>query len=211
VAKGLVGLALAAGLSGCVTQRESSPPRTATEQLLISSAADTALESLDFPWLRGKRVTLDDKYFESYDKGYVVGLFRERLSASGALLVQTNADVIVEIRSGALSVNNAEMLLGIPAMTLPVPLTGPVPTPEVALYSRKSAKAYAKFALFAYERASSRYVRSLGPLEGTAFFRLYKLLLVSWRRSDIPELSEGDLPRYSTLPPPSNRTRSRNP
>lgn len=207
---GLLWLALAAGLTGCGTYRESAPPRTATEQLLISTAADTALESLDFPWLRAKRVTLDDKYFDSYDKGYVVSLFRERLSASGALLVQTNAEVIVEIRSGALSVNNAEMLLGLPAMTLPVPLTGPVPTPEVALYSRRTAKAYAKFALFAYERASSRYLRSLGPMEGTAYFRLYKALIVSWKRSDVPELSEGDLPRYSSVPPPSDRTRSRN-
>ncbi len=209
MAQAIVWLALAVGVCGCQTLRESSPPRTATEQLLISTAADAALEDVEFPWLRGKKITLDDKYFDSYDKGYVVSLFRERLLASGALLVLTNPEVVVEIRSGALSIDNAETMLGMPAMTLPVPLTGPVPTPEVALYSRKTAKSYAKFALFAYERASARYIRSVGPMEGNACFRLYKVLIVGWRRSDVPELSGGHLPRFSPVPPPSARPKRR--
>ncbi len=186
--KSLFGLALMAGVSGCQTVRESTPPRTATEELLLSTAADSALENTQFSWLEGKRVFVEEKYFESYDKGYVMGLMRQRFSASGALLVKTDdkADVIVEIRSGALSIDTSETLVGLPAMTLPVPMAGPVPTPEIGLYSKKVSDSIAKIALFAYERGSGRYLQSAGPMVGRAHLRLYKVLFVAWRRSERP-------------------------
>jgi hypothetical protein len=197
--KGLTGLALLAGVSGCQLVKDSTPPRTATEELLLSTAADSALEHTRFPWLEGKRVFVEEKYFEGYDKGYAVGLLRQRLSASGALLAKTDdkADVIVEIRSGALSMDTSETLVGLPAMTLPVPLTGPVPTPEIGLYSKKCSTSIAKIALFAYERPSGRYLESAGPMEGRAYLHLHKALFVTWRRTDVPELSRHPKPRSS--------------
>ena len=94
---------------------------------------------------------------------------RERLCASGALLVKTEdkAEVIVEVRSGALSMDTSQFLVGLPAMTLPVPLTGLVPTPQLGLYVKDSFNSTAKFALFAYERASGRFLQSAGPMLGT--------------------------------------------
>jgi hypothetical protein len=177
--------------------------------LLISTAADTALRDVDFSWLKAKKVFVEEKYFDSYDKGYVMSLIRERIAAGGGLLTSTNgsADVVVEIRSGALSINNSELLVGLPSMTLPVPLTGPVPTPEIAIYSRKADKSIAKLALFAYERASSKYIKSVGPMSGTAYFRLYRALVVSWQRTDVPELLDEKRPEYSKVPPPSSDSR----
>jgi hypothetical protein len=206
-ARGLLWLALMAWVAGCQLVKESAPPRTATEQLLLSTATDSALEDTRFSWLEGKRVFVEEKYFESYDKGYAVGLIRERLSASGALLAKTDdkADVIVEIRSGALSINASETLVGLPAMTMPVPLTGPVPTPEIGLFSKRASISIAKIALFAYERPSGRYLQSAGPMVGRAHFHLYKILFVSWRGSDVPELSRRAKPRFSQVPPPSGQ------
>jgi hypothetical protein len=180
----------AAALCGCRTAKESVPPRTATEQLLLSTAADHALADQHFVWLTGKHVFVEEKYFESYDKGYAVGLIRERLAADGALLVKTEdkADAIVEIRSGALSMNNEETLVGVPGMVLPVPLAGPVQTPELAFYRSKRSDSVAKFALFAYERASGRYLQSAPPLLGQSHFHLRKLMFISWRNTDVAEL-----------------------
>jgi len=189
---------LAAGLCGCRTERESTPPRTATEQLLLSTAAARALGGQDFSWLAGKKVFVEDKYFESYDKGYAVGLIREHLSARGALLVKTDekADLIVEIRSGVLSMDNVATLVGLPSMALPVPLTGgPMQTPEIVLYKRTRTDTLAKFMLFAYERVSGRYFQSAGPMLGRSHLWLYKVLFVSWRRTDVPELSPQPKPK----------------
>ena len=183
-------LALGAALCGCTTVRESTPQRTATEQLLLSTAADHALDGQRFPWLAGKKVFVEDKYFESYDKGYAVGLIRERFAADGALLMttQNQAEVVVEIRSGAFSMDNQQLLVGLPTMTLPVPLTGPMTTPEVAFYKRQKSDSVAKFVLFAYEGASRRYLQSESPMLGRSKLYLYKLVFVPWQKTDVPEL-----------------------
>ena len=205
------GLCLAAAFCGCRTVRESTPARTATEQLLLSTAANNAVADQRFTWLEGKKTFVEDKYFESYDKGFVVGTIRERLAAGGALLVrsQEEAEVIVEIRSAALSMDNSDTLFGIPSMSLPIVLTGmPVQTPELALYKSKHSNALAKLALFAYERASGQYLRSVNPMLGRADLHLYKIVFISWRKTDVPELSHKHKPKAakaksSERPPPS--------
>ncbi|MGO8677773.1 MAG: DUF6655 family protein [Limisphaerales bacterium] len=198
-------LAVMAGVSGCLTAKDSTPVRTATEELLLSTAMDSALENARFPWLDGKRVFVEEKYFDGYDKGYALGLLRQRISASGALLVKTDdkADVVVEVRSGALSMDTSQMLVGLPAMTLPVPLTGMVPTPQLGIYVKDSFDSVAKFALFAYEQPSGRYLQSAGPMEAKAYLHRYRFLFVTWRRSDVPELADHPKPKFSEVEPPS--------
>ncbi len=192
-------LILPFGICGCRTTKDTTPARTATEQLLLSTAAERAVEDRDFAWLAGKKVFVEDKYFESYDKGNAISLIRERLSASGALLVKTDdkADTIVEIRSPALSMDSSVTLLGIPNMTVPVPLAGPLQTPEIAIYKSEVWDSIGKFALYAYERESGRYLQSANIMEGTAYLHRYKIMFISWKRTDVPELKK-------QKPPPKN-------
>lgn len=205
VVSSVLALVFAGLVAGCHTIRETAPPRTATEELLLSTAADRAVTNEDFSWLKGKRVFLEDKYFESYDKGYVVGLIRQCLSEAGALLTATNtqAEFMVEIRSGALSINSSETLFGIPAATAPVPLTGAIQTPEVAFYKSQKDDSISKFALYAYRRESGNFVQAVGPMTGGAYFHLYKILGMSWKRTDVPELKH---PPKSTHPAGRNQT-----
>ncbi len=179
-------------ICGCTTVRETTPARTATEQLLLSTATQNATEDRYFAWLTGKKVFIEDKYFDSYDKGNAISAIRERIAASGAFLVSTQgtADFIIEIRSAALSMNNSSTLVGIPAMTVPIPLAGPVTTPEISLYKDSISDSIARFALYAYERESGKYVESAGPMVGKGYLHIYKVLFISWKRSDVPELSK---------------------
>jgi len=191
VAKLVCGLCLVAALCGCSTVRESTPPRTATEELLLSAAVNRALAGQRLAWLEGKKTFLDDKYFEGYDKGHALGAIRELLSANGALLVnsQPEAQVVVEARCRVLSMDNSSFLIGIPTLAIPLSLTTTVPTPEVALYKRKRADTLAEFALFAYDRASGRYLQSVRPMRGRAHLHRFTLLVViSWKKTDVPEL-----------------------
>ncbi|HXD00632.1 MAG TPA: DUF6655 family protein [Verrucomicrobiae bacterium] len=179
-------------LCGCYTYRVSETPRTATEQLLLSRAAEQAMKGVDVNWLQGKKIFVEDKYFESYDKGYAVGVLRERFSRYGALLTSTNdkADVIVEIQSGSLAMNTSSLLIGIPTITVPLPFTGPIATPELAFYKSEKADGIAKFTFFAYARESGNYVSSSGPDSGKSHFYKYKLIFITWQRTDIPELKK---------------------
>src|SRR5262245_27304100 len=96
-------------LPGCVMTRITEPPRSAVEQLLISTAADRSLGLASFDLFKGKKVFIDATYFESYDKPYVIGTLRDLLSTQGALLTTnaTVADIVVEPRSGALSTDSS--------------------------------------------------------------------------------------------------------
>jgi len=177
-------------LCGCFSARISEPPRTAIEQLLLSTAADNAMRDVDLSWLRGRKIYVEEKYFDGIDKGYAISLIRDYLSRAGALLKKTDdkADVIVEIRNGGLGMNTSESLIGIPALAIPVPLSGALQIPELALYKSQKADSIGKFALFAYFRDTGEHLESQAPVSGYAHFRLYKILGVSWRKTDVPQL-----------------------
>lgn len=176
--------------TGCIKFRSSDPKRTATEQLLLSTAADHAIKKIDVSMLKGRKTFLNTTYFDAFDKEYVIGSIRDLLFSTGVILTDTapEADVLIEVRSGAFSIDGADTLTGVPTLPFPVPFAGVVQTPEVALYKADRQKSIAKFALVAYERESRRHVTSIGPTIGTAYENHYQILgLVKFSTTDIPE------------------------
>ena len=187
---GLFGcLAVIFSLTGCADFTMTNPPRTATEQLLLSTAADRALKNASLEMFRGKRVFIDGTYFDSYDAKYVIGALRDTFSQAGALLAPaiTNSDIIVEARSGAFSTDFSSSLIGIPNLGLPIPLVGVISMPELALYKSSDQRSLAKFALLAYESKSREHYYSSGPLVGNAYANIHKVLFFLWVTTDIPE------------------------
>lgn len=175
--------------SGCATSDVTNPPRAVSEQLLLSTAADRAMTNCDFTVFTNKRVFVDASFFDAYDAKYAVGDIRDALSRSGARLVgdMTNADVVVEARAGGLSIDGSSVLLGVPNMGLPIPMAGALQIPEVALFKSQSQRAIAKFALLAYDFRSREHFYSSGSMVGRAYNKNYKILIVSWNSSDLPE------------------------
>ena len=184
-------------VSGCSTEKYSETPRTATEELLDSQAAEQAMKGIDLSWMRGRKIYIDDKYFEGYDKGSAESLIRERFLRYGALMVATNdkADVIVEIRSDSLAMNVSHFLVGVPSLPIPLPFAGMVQSPEIAIFKDDKDVGIAKFALFAYSRQTGALVQAIGPDSGRSYFNEYKLLFISWQRTDIPELQKSAPPQ----------------
>jgi hypothetical protein len=186
---GLAGILLLAG--GCSTSVTSHPPRTAAEQLLLSTAADHALERISFAEFKDKRVFVDGTYFDSYDSKYVIGTVRDALSRAGAKLQGelAKSEVVVEVRSGALSVDSGDSLVGIPKTGVPTPLSGTLNIPEIALYKAVRHESTAKLAVLAYATESRDHFFSAGPTAGKAHHRHYRLLgLISWRSTNVPEM-----------------------
>lgn len=181
-------------LSACHAIRITEPDRTATEQLLLSTATDKAVRDIDLTELAGRRVFFDKSYFKSYDDGYAMGSIRELLAKSGARLVndRESSDIVVEARSGALGIDSRDSLLGIPELAIPVPFAGQVQSPELALYKAQHADSTARFALLAYETKSGEFVHSTGSMVGKSKFYHYKILgFINWRVTDIPEQKPG--------------------
>ena len=179
--------------TGCSQTTLTHPNRSATEQLLISAAADRAIAGMSFAELKGKRIYVDASNLEGYDSRYVLSSIREAVSRAGGLLQQEPArsEVIVEARSGALSIDPSESLIGIPKTGVPLPLAGALETPEVALYKTSRYHSIAKISGLAYSTEPRGYLMSTGPSVGRAFARNYKVLgLIQWTVTDLPDRSD---------------------
>ena len=193
-----LGLVLLLGsAAGCVNkQRLTEPIRSVGEQLLLSNSIDRALSELDLEAigrLKGFKVYLSTVYLQTLDQEYLIGSLRDLLLSSGVLVVDdiAQAEMIVEIRSGANSLDSASVTAGIAEdQALPNPVTGaPVALPELAFFKKQNIVSLTKVALVAYHADSREHVFSSGTLLGGAYERHYQFLgLIRLRFTDVPEL-----------------------
>ncbi|MBK28658.1 MAG: hypothetical protein CMO77_07465 [Verrucomicrobiales bacterium] len=183
--------------TGCVNKiRMTEPTRSLGEQLLISTSIDRSLSLLDpeaIGRLKGFKVFISSTYIKTLDQEYLVGSLRDILLSNGALVVDEseNADMIVEVRSGANSLDTSNATLGISEdQSLPNPVTGaPVALPEIAFYKKENNLASTKLAIVAYKAKSREHVFSSGTLLGGAFDKHFQVLgIIRFRFTDVPEL-----------------------
>jgi hypothetical protein len=155
---------------GCGTTKSY----TATEQLLLSDAVDSTITKIDFRPISNRRIFLDTKFTEGAGKSkqgdatnhllvnadYVISAVRQQLVAAGCMLVdkREDADLVVELRTGALGSDSHSIIYGLPATNLGGASgifagTPAIPSiPELALAKKDLRSAAAKVALFAYDR-----------------------------------------------------------
>ncbi len=179
---------LVATLAGCTTVRDTLPPRSATEQLLISDAADRAAAQLTVGLRPATKVYLDSSDFEGYDSKYAIGAITEQVLLRNARLVpdRKSADVVVAIRAGALSVDQNDTLVGIPSISVPVPLAGTLTTPELALFAKHQYRGVAKFAATAYDADTGKIIAASGPSFGFSHRTHWVVLfLIAWNTDDL--------------------------
>ena len=157
---------------GCGTTKWSDTARTGTEQLLISNAIDRVVTKIDFSPMQGKRCFLDTSAIEqTTDKNYLALTIRQHLATKGAVLAanKEDAEYVVEVRVGAVGTDRDDLLVGVPAMTLPsLPssdFTGAV-IPEIPFIKRTKQRGVANIALFAYNKATGKPVWISGNRQG---------------------------------------------
>lgn len=160
---------------GCGTTRSTDSSRSATEQQLITHAADLAISQLDFRILSGKDVFFQDKYIDSrtVDRGYLVSSIRQQILAAGCRLKskEEEAEFIIEARCGSLGTDRHDLLIGVPEMTIPSLVPGVPPRiPEIPFAKKSDQQGVAKVGVFAYHRESGERVWQSGMVraESTA-------------------------------------------
>ncbi|MBN2590175.1 MAG: hypothetical protein JXA96_09960 [Sedimentisphaerales bacterium] len=158
-------------ISGCASVRITDPSRTATEQFLLSKAAQEAIEGLSFESIHGRTVILDAVNFSPAEKDFVLSEFRAKLLNSGVniTLKKEEAEIVVEVRSGGVGIDRYESLLGIPSFAPPTSsLTGGLAlvTPELALTKKITQVGFASISYIAYWNDTGEIVASSGPAIG---------------------------------------------
>jgi hypothetical protein len=153
--KYLVLTAAVAGLAfagGCTSRTVSNTPRTAIEQMLLSTAVDRALAKFELPpELKGEKVYLDFSNYESVDGGYVKAATRARFNQLGAIPT-TEADeahFVAELACGGLGTEFKSTLLGVPSIPLP---NAPVAMPEAPVLKTTEQTGIFKLLVFIHDR-----------------------------------------------------------
>ncbi len=172
-------LALLAAATGCGSLAHTQPERSAREQLLISAAADRALAALDYACFRDRKTFVDSANLTGYDHAYALGRLRNQIAYHGGRLVddRREADLIVEIRAGALSIDESKINVGTPEVPLILFGTG-FKIPEISLFRRTRQMGKARLAFFVYDARDRRLLFSSGTVLGQATSTGYLFLFV---------------------------------
>ena len=178
-------------LPGCTTTRLTEPDQTATEQLLLSIAVDHAVEQLNPEIPPGTKIFVDAQYFDTGDaKGfakYAIASIRDRLLHQGARLVDDRKDAaqVVELRTGGISIDHRDVLLGLPPIPVPIPLSGTIVTPKIALFENDKRTGIAKIALTVYDRNGALTAATGATYGQSKQLHWVALLLISGNKSDL--------------------------
>lgn len=177
---------------GCATIRVTDPPRTADEEFLLTEAATKAISQLSMEALRGRVVWVATEFAFSttqpydgafltneirspaFQDAFMVAELRARLLQSGVRLAssRSKADVILEVRTGALSINRIDFLLGLPATFIPgaTATAGstsiPLALPQLAAYQSIEQRGFGSVAFVAYWKDTGELLATSGPYIG---------------------------------------------
>jgi hypothetical protein len=180
-------------LAGCSTTRSTSPTHGAQEMLLITTAADRAAEALAAQVPPDLTAWIDTSGFSTEPGGassealaYGMAAIKDALLRHGTRLMKDSSEAYAVIlpRAGMLSTDERSVLLGIPA--IPIPLAPGLVTPPLSLYSESQVKGAAKFAASIYDPKTGKLIVSTSPAYG--FSRVDDsviLFIFTWRRNDL--------------------------
>ena len=174
---------------GCTTARSTAPQRTASEQLLISAAADRAAAQLSLGIPKGTKVFIEARFLQGYDEGYAVAAIRTQMLKNGLLLMdeRKDAEAVVQVSSGALSTDQKSLLVGIPQLTVPyIPVGNSVTVPEIALFKQAEEKGVAKFVTTGYDAKTGELLATTDARYGFSHNTNHTILLFfSWSSGDV--------------------------
>ena len=182
--KALLVVALhASAAGGCATIRTTDPQHTATEQFLLTSAAQSAVDQVSADTLRDRIVYIDTTYLTTAwqtapELSFMIGQFRAKLLEGGARIAESRdkAQIVLELRSGGVGIDRLEFLLGIPSIGLSS-LAGaaaaaqsvPLITPELAILKSTRQYSFASVAFVAYWADTGELLTSSGPFVGKRY------------------------------------------
>ncbi len=187
--------------AGCGTTKFSDTTRTATEQLLISSAMEDAVDEFNFYPLSGRKVFMKTDGVAATDKEYLLSILRQQLAANGVLLQgkQENADYILEVATGTVGTDRYELIYGTKETTVPGFMAGGgTAIPEIALIKRTDQQAKVKLTMWAYNIKTGAIVWQSGQKNSTSSVRDRWVLGVGPIRnstfSDTTQIGGDDVP-----------------
>lgn len=188
ISTALLAPVLGLALQGCVTatRYRTNSDRSATEQLLVTTATDRAVGALAWPRVAGIGVSIQVASPSGSDAPYLKAAVEAWLGELGARIVPAgSAAATVAVLAGALGTEDLHLGLGLPSLPTPFGLSPPV---ELLAYDRQ--RGYAKLRAVARDRSGVTLGAS-PPVVGRSFRSVFRVLFLSFHRGDISPPGEG--------------------
>lgn len=167
--------------NGCATTKytDTETPRGATEQLLLSTAAERSATRIKVPDFHGVPLYLEVTGFTK-DAEFAKETVASELLARGAVIVTeaAKATYTVKILVQAFGTDQKEWFLGIPAMTAIVPI------PEIALFKRRRQTARSRLRYTVIDTRTGRIVGQAQEAEGKTTSIRWTVLFFTFKWSD---------------------------
>lgn len=165
--------------------------RSAVEQLLLCATIERGISKAEFARYKGKTVQLDySNLAPQVDKNLIMAYTEMHLACEGVIVSKSAAqkpDYIVQVACGVLATDIDKMLLGTPALPIPVPDTDiSIVIPEIPLYRRICRSAYGRFYFNIIDAKSMKPVECFAGLNAQAQFINWTILLVPFKSHNVP-------------------------
>lgn len=176
---------------GCTTRRITHTARTAVEEMLLSSSVDSAISKYDMINIKGKKVYIDSSYLitikDGGDTGYIIGMLRSTLGMANALIVEKKdkADFIIEVYNGSYGTDYNDLMVGIPAMGIPILFAGTLMTPQLAFYEKSAQTATTKLLLNIHDVKNDKLIITKRNVLGSTYYVKHSLLGFAWTYTDV--------------------------
>ncbi|MDX1972924.1 MAG: hypothetical protein SFY68_10380 [Candidatus Sumerlaeia bacterium] len=176
--------------TGCTLPRSTTTTRTAIEQSLMSTSAKDSLSGLraevQEAQLSGKTFKIDDAALVSSDKDVIRGVIEQQLLAEGMKKAAENPEVVIVPVAEVSGIDDAEFLIGIPAIGVPTP-GGLVGLPELALFKRSPQRGRNLLSLHGYEAKEGKGVLFVeGQMAKRHYVRHKFLLFFNYNNTNLP-------------------------
>ena len=180
--------------AGCTFSRGTQLPRSASQQVLATQAVLRALDKLQFPDIRGKKVLVhvgapgDAVDTEFLRTAVQIEVFEEQAKV---VVAPEKADLVLGVLVGSMGLNIRGRFLGIKGTEGGgiVPFT----IPELALYKRTLTSGFARAELALVDPESGAVIQRSDPVEGHSEGEATTVLMVfAWDETDVEPLPPPD-------------------
>ena len=172
-------------IAGCSSPRVTDTKRSAVEQYLLAVTIERLSAHAGLEKYAGKKVYFDYSYLVTQDdKQYLQGRLEMIMARANSVVVakQADADIMIQPLCGVLATDYDTILLGTPALPVPVPQTDlSIVIPEIPIFKLYNRRAYGRLAFNIFDAKTRKPLDTIPMINASTYFKNWIILLIPFK------------------------------
>ena len=176
--------------TACSTPTITNTARSSVEEMLLSAVVERGISSVDFESYAGKTVAMDySNLAPQVDKEFVQAYIELHLARYGITVAKEAADAeyIIKATSSVLATDVDKVLLGTPAMPIPIPYMNlSIVIPEIPLFMRIKRSAWGRFFFNIVDAKTNKPVQIVDGAKAESSYNNWVVCFFPFKTHDLP-------------------------